>query len=510
MNKGSNKIVAIGLGYVNIIVHTLVSFVLTPIMIAIWGDASYGVYKIILSFMTYFMLIDSGIRNTVIRFVSEYRAKNDRDNERRYIATISSYYLIAAGILCAFVFIFSKVIPSLYAKSLTAEEIDVVVKALPWLTLYTVATLFFNCFTALIRGHNKQVIVQTVNILRTVARFVILYLALKMGTSVVNAVMIDCVIAVLFAVIVLVYVFIAMKLPPKFEGINKAFIINIVSFTSVMLVLTVSDSLFWSVGNFLVGIMTSSVLAAVYTTAITLTNIFQSLASTVSQVFVPDIMTKSIKSSDMNEINKLTVYIGKIKSYVMYPIVIGFAVFGKTFVRLWIGDGYDGSYIIALLIMAVLVLGLIQDVPNNYVLAHNRHKKMAIATFIGAVINILVSVLFIKIWGVYGAAIGTVISYFSIHIVYTYVFYGHDFGFQMFRLYSEVVFRKLPFLIPLIVVGVAINNIPIEIILGDSGIYGWISLVVKIIVFCLVYVLVLFWGLMNKKERYKVMSRIRR
>ena len=277
VNINNKKIVAIGIGYVDILFHSLISFILTPLMISIWGDASYGVYKIVLSFMTYFMLIDSGIKNTVIRFVSEYRATNDRENERRYIATVSSYYIIASLILCGIVSVLYRFIPTIYSNSLTVEEMYIVQKALPWLTLYTVATLFYNCFSALLRGHNKQITVQGMSIVKTTVRFLFIYLALNGGLDVVYVIGLDAIIAVAFAMAVLIYVFLGMKLPPKFKGIDKSFIKKIVDFTTVMLLLTVADSLFWSTGTFLVGVMTSSVMVAIYTTAITLTNIFQSL-----------------------------------------------------------------------------------------------------------------------------------------------------------------------------------------------------------------------------------------
>lgn len=505
ININNKKIVAIGIGYVDILFHSLISFILTPLMISIWGDASYGVYKIVLSFMTYFLLIDSGIRNTVIRFVSEYRATNDRENERRYIATVTSYYFIAALILCGIVSVLYRFIPTIYSKSLTVEEINIVQKALPWLTLYTVATLFYNCFSALLRGHNKQITIQGVNILRTTVRFLFVYLALNSGVDVVYVIGLDAIIAVAFAMAVLTYVFLGMKLPPKFKGIDKSFIKKIVDFTTVMLLLTVADSLFWSTGTFLVGVMTSSVMVAIYTTAITLTNIFQSLIANVSHVLVPDIMVKSIKSDNMAEMNEMMIKIGNIKSYIMLPIIIGFLIFGNDFVRLWVGDGYTGTWVVAAIIMSVLYWGLVQDVPNNYVLAKNKHKKLALVTLICSLINIAGSVFLIKLYGIYGAAMGTAISYFVVNFVYKCQWFTKAFGFNMRRLYGELLLKKLGWLILLAVIGVFIQYVSLI-----CNLTGWIFFITKIIVFCVFYVLVLIYCILGKEERAKLMKKLRR
>lgn len=510
MNSSKRKFLAVILGYGNIIVHNLVSFILTPLMILIWGDASYGIYKIILSLMTYFMLIDSGIKNTVIRFVSEYRATNDCENERRYIATIFLYYTLASVGLGLIGSILYYALPTIYAASLTSVEILIMQDSLPWLLLYTIGTLFFNCFAALLRGHNKQVSVQTINIFRSCLRFVVLYLMLYNKYSVEQVIAADSLITIFFAAIVLFIIFVPMKLPPLFKGINKSFIKNIVSFTSVMLVYTVSTSLFWSVGNFLVGIMTSSILAAVYATSITLTNMFQSLSSTVSQVLVPDIMVKSFSTNNMEEMNKMMVRIGTIKIPIMLLIVLGFGLFGNEFVRLWVGEGYTGTYIIAFITMIPLMFGMLQDVPNNYILAKNKHKTMALISLIGSVLNIIISIVLIKLIGIYGAALGTLITYSLVFIIFTYNYYQKTFGFDMKSLYRETIYKNIKYVCFLVVCGIMLNVIPFNRIFGETGYLGWICLLIKIILFSTVFFIIFFSKMIDKETKNKVLKQLGR
>jgi len=501
VNQSRQKAIAIGMGYGNLIIYNLVAFILTPVMIVIWGDASYGVYKIILSLMTYFMLIDSGIRNSVVRFISEYRTKNDRDSARRYIATIISFYAVASAVLILLVHGFSFVIPSLYANSLTPSEIQTVLYALPWLILYTIGTLFFNCFTALLRGYNRQITVQTVNIGRSVIRFGVLYPMLRMKCGVVEVISVDALISAVFAAGVLLLIFLGIKLPPKFRGIDRAFIGNIVKYSGVMLVYTFANSLFWSTGNFLVGVMTSSVLAAVYTTSVALTNIFQSLSSAVSQVLVPDIMVKGFTTNDPDRLNRMMVKVGKFKMYSMLLVLIGFGVFGREFVCLWIGEKYTSTYIIAFITMIPLFFGMLQDVPHSIMLARNKHKEMASVMVIAAFANFVCSFLLIKIWGIYGAAIGTVLSYTAIYVVFTYFYYAKMLSFDMKMLYKETIINNLlPFVI-LVIVGCLIRFIPL---------HGWLGLIFKTTIFTAVYLVAVFTLLADRKEMLNLLRKKQR
>lgn len=489
MKNTVQKTIAIGMGYVNLVVHNLVSFVLTPLMIAVWGDGSYGLYKIILSLMTYFMLIDAGIKNSVIRFVSEYRSKNDRDSARKYVTCVFSFYIIASVILTILVLIFSKYIPVIYAKSLTKDEISVLLKGLPWVLLYTIGTLYFNCFTALLRGYNKHVLVQSLNISRSIVRFVVILAMLKMEYSVVSVIAADALLAIVFTIFVLGVVFIGLKLPPKITGITKGFIYGIFSYSGIMLVYTIAHSLFWSIDNFIVGVMTSSVIAAVFTTSVTLTNMFQSLASAVSQVLVPDIMVKGFSTSNAKELDDLMVRVGKLKMYVMLLILLGFGLFGKEFVHLWVGEGYTDTYVLAFVIMIPLFFGLLQDVPNNIMLARNKHKVMAVITLIAAVMNVVSSCILIQTIGILGVAIGTVIAYSAVYIVFAYYYYSKELHFDMKRLYVETVLMNLPFIVVLLAVGFLFRLIPI---------YGWVGLLSRVILFTVFYIFAI--GVISKDK----------
>ena len=506
--RKDNKFLAVVLGYVNIIVHNASTLILTPTMISSWGDSSYGLYKVIFSLLTYFMLIDSGIRNTVIRFVSEYQSKQDKKGERRYLGVVVLYYLFAALLLTVIVFVFSLFVPQIYAKSLSSEEIEVMLSALPLILISTVSTLFFNSFTAVLRGHNRQAVVQLINVIRAVLRFGVLLVMLQRGYGVTETIFAETVITAVFAVLVLATVFGGMKLPPLFRGIDKPFVKEIVSFTSVMLVYTISTSLLWSVGNFIVGVMTSALLAAVYTTAITLTNMFQSLSGIISQVLVPDIMRKSFTTDDMSQMNSMMVRVARIKMPVMLLIVLGFGLFGNEFVLLWVGQGYTGTYVIALILMIPIMLALLQDVPNNYILAKNKHKVLANINLVGCLVNIVVSVLLTHVLGIYGAALGTLITYLLINVVFTYWYYTKQFGFDMKKLYVETILKNTHYILLLIVCGVAIRFIPFGYLLENTGILRWIGLLLKILIFTGVFMFVYLIGMADQstKERIKKLT----
>lgn len=472
------KIIAVILGYFNLITHNLVSFILTPVMILTWGDGNYGLYKIILSLMIYFLLVDSGIKNSVIRFISEFRSLGDINKARIYVGTIIIFYMVATLFLVFLVFIFSNSIPALYSHSLTVTEQSILKESLPWLLVFTVGTLYFNCFSAIMRGFNHQISVQLINIIRTIARFSIIFYLLKKQNSVVQVVEVDALISIVFSVFVVLYVFLILKVPPNFLGITKPFLKKILSFSGIMMVYTIAHSLLWSIGNFIVSVKTSSVAAAVYTTSITLTNMFQSLSGTISQVLAPDIMLKSFSITDNNYLNNLMIRVGLLKMYAILLIFIGFIFFGNDFILLWVGKNYTDVYSISIVILIPLFLGLIQDVPINVMLTRNKHKTMMFMTIVALIINVCLSVYLIDIFGIIGAAIGTAVAYASVYVFFAYFYFSKKLNFNMKRFYIDVLFKNVFFVIFASIIAFAITLIPLE---------GWGGFALKLAIFISMY-----------------------
>ena len=56
-----------------------------------------------------------------------------------------------------------------------------------------------------------------------------------------------------------------------------------------------------------------------------------------------------MKDADGKAISDLFIKTGRIQYCVMILVLTGFFLFGKHFILLWAGEGYDDAYVIALL-----------------------------------------------------------------------------------------------------------------------------------------------------------------
>jgi O-antigen/teichoic acid export membrane protein len=84
----------------------LSAFVFMPFLIRRFGIANYGVYLLASSVTGYLGLLDLGVGTAVIKFVAQYRARDDDEHLGELVSNVLVFYVIvgvvAAGFLAAF------------------------------------------------------------------------------------------------------------------------------------------------------------------------------------------------------------------------------------------------------------------------------------------------------------------------------------------------------------------------------------------------------------------------
>ena len=105
------------------------------------------------------------------------------------------------------------------------------------------------------------------------------------------------------------------------------------------------------------------------------------------------------------DISQLFLRTGRIQFMVMALILTGFAVFGRSFVRLWAGPEYEGAYAIALLLFASLTVPMIQNLGITILQARNQMKFRSLLYLVIALISLLAQFVLARRFGGMGIAI---------------------------------------------------------------------------------------------------------
>ena len=96
------------------------------------------------------------------------------------------------------------------------------------------------------------------------------------------------------------------------------------------------------------------------------------------------------------EISNLFIRTGRIQYIVMSFILSAFIVFGKQFIYLWAGEGYEDAYYLSLMFFVPLTIPLIQNLGISILQARNQMKFRSLLYIVIALASLGLSILLAK------------------------------------------------------------------------------------------------------------------
>lgn len=135
----------------------------------------------------------------------------------------------------------------------------------------------------------------------------------------------------------------------------------------------------------------------------------RSLAKNLYNSMESSIGINSIKSK--SEI-RLSLYKNVLFGYHLIASIafIGVAILMQNFITLWIGDNYLLSNVILYIIAFDLYLNILLYAQTGFITTSNVFNKIKIVYFIGAILNIIFSIVLVYFWGLAGVIFGTLLS----------------------------------------------------------------------------------------------------
>lgn len=482
------------LSNVMMIFEVLSTLLVTPLLIKSLGQAEYGVYKLSASIMAYLLLLDLGIGNAIIRYISKYRAKKDYDSERKFFGVAINFYLCIAIISVIGGFVLILLFPYMFSKGLTAEEIELGQNLL-FITMLNVAvTMATTVYTNIIIAYERFTISKGVPIIQIIFRIVLTVVALSFGVGSVGIVVINLILTVICRGFFTLYVFFVLKLRPKFKNIDFDFVKNILIYSSWILVQMVATQINASMDQILLGslVSASSTIIAVYSVGIQIVQYFKSIGSSFTGVLMPGVVRLVEKNASEKTICDEMIRIGRMIFMGLGLIWGGFLVFGQQFIDLWAGKENENAYYVAIILLTADLFILVEAVGTQILWAKNEHKEQALLKLAIVFVNIVLTIFLIRWNPLIGATIGTFISLILGDIVVMNIVFLKKLKISLKQYYRGLFKGILLTLFITIVMGWVISLIPL---------YGWIGLILKIICMCSIYFITLWAFGMNDYEK---------
>lgn len=377
----------LGIGYA---VPAIVSFLILPLYTAFLTKTEYGTYDLITILLSLMMpTITLQIKSSVFRFLIESR---DNEQERKYYISTAYLFTIIISIL------------SLFLLLLILPGLHIFTKLL--ICIYIFQEVIIDFFKQTARGLgllNKYIVSITINSLLLLIFSYILLSNMKKGL---NGVLIalNC---ALIASNIYIYVTLDIKKYISYHYFSKSYLKKMLLFSAPMVPNSISLWVVRLSDRLIVTIYMGLEADAVYAIA----NRIPSLLSQVMAVF--NLSWQESASLAVND-NDATEYYSEITQQTI-DFLIGSAALLIALIpflfKILIKGSYDEAYSQIPILICGVFFSCLSSCYGSIYIALKKTKYIGITSVIGAVLNLIINMMFIGKLGLFAASLSTLISY---------------------------------------------------------------------------------------------------
>ena len=394
--------------WAGLLANILLSFFLAPFVVRHLGDVYYGIWALLHQFTGYLWLFDFGVRESVIKYVAQYHAADERENLVHTVQAALTIYtaigaaalLAAGGMALALPYFFN--IPE---AAIPAARVTMIV------TGATVAQGFvFNVFIGVLMGLQRYYLVTRMSVVFAVIRSALVVAVLSAGYGVIAFALVQ--LAVSLAMSVRVYRLATIHLPylslrfakPRREDVDR-----IVGYGKYVLVTNIGEKVVYAADSLVIGVFLPIASLTYYAVAGNLVSYLKSFIATMAVALNP--RSSALQAAgDVDNLRKLFMTSAKAAVLVGLPVCVGFVVLGERFVTIWMGPAFGP---IAGSVLAALGFAHMAGLPyfaiTGVLYGLGKHRITATARIFEGVANVVLSVILVQKWGLIGVAVGTLI-----------------------------------------------------------------------------------------------------
>lgn len=485
------------LSYLLLGLNTLIGLLYTPFLLRMLGKSEYGLYSLAVSVIAYLTVLDLGFGNAIVRYTAKFRAEGKKDEQYEMFGMFFLLYLVISVIAFLVAMFLVWNVDAIFDAKMTMKEVSRMRIILLLMAFNLAFTFPMSIWGSIITAYENFVFQKLINITRTLLNPLVMVVLLFWGYKAIALVIVTTAFNVLTLLINYLYCKRKLQVKLYFKRFKWGFLKEVSIYSFWIFLNAIMDRIYWSSGQFILGIYQGTAAIAVYAVAIQLKDMFFMFSTAISSVFLPKITSMITQGVSEREISDLFVKTGRIQYLIMAFILVSFILFGRSFINLWAGHSYVEAYKIALLFFVPVTVPLIQNLGITILMARNQMKFRCVLYVIIAICSLFVAIPLAKIYGGIGCAIATALALILGQIIAMNIYYKRVIHLDILRFWKEIGKMSVaPLLMAIlgyfILCQVEINNM--------------LSLLTSILIFSSIYLIAIWNASMNSFEKNLFMA----
>lgn len=488
------------LSYALIFINTIYGLIVTPYILKYVGDSAYGVYKSVASISASLAVMDLGLGTTMTRYMARYHATNEKERAENFAGMVLIQFFVLATVILTVGMGALFLLPSFYCNSFTVAEMELAKELLGILVMNMVLRMFENLQFGILNGCERFRFSNSLKLLNVVVKFSLILVVLPLVRNVKLVVLLETVLVSATILVFAVYIAKVLHMIPKLKKWDSAVFKESFGYTALMFIQSVTVQFNGNVDNVLIGAQQGAALVTVYSMALTIFGMYENLSGSVANIMLPKITKQVVNGDDSTRLQATVEKAGRYQFLVLAAALGGFIALGRDFYLLWLGNGFSDCYALVLILIIPVTFPMIQNVTLSILRAENKMVYRTVTLAISCVCNVAITYVGIKLWGYWGAALGTACATI-LNMILMNVYYHRILHFRVLPMFFHIMKGILP-----AAMLATVASLLLRLVLRGT----WISFAVNAIVFLVVYgSCVLLFGL-EREEKAVLLGTIAR
>jgi O-antigen/teichoic acid export membrane protein len=379
--------------WAEILLTTASVFILYPVLVGRIGEMQYGVWLLLMSIAGYFSLLSMGVPLSTVRFLSKYWAKEDYDKANEVVGTSLTIFgviaLLAAARVAALIafgnmaasFLFEVAEGALHAMQ---EQFVLAVVRSAMVVLRLVATLL------LVHHDNGLSAIASILAVSTVVQGIMLWLYLRRFYP---------------------------KMRFRLSAATRSMLKEIFSYSVWALGMNLAGLVSFRTDPIVIGSVISVGAIIYFAVSNNLLLYLSQAMEGIAQALMPRVSHMEARDG-ARELGAVYMQTSRLTLMLMQAACVMFVLIGPDFLALWMGEEFRGpSGRVLIILSAAYGFYLVQrGVAVAILLGTGDAKTPTLMMAASAVVNVVLSVILGRLWGIEGVAWGTTIALWGLTV----------------------------------------------------------------------------------------------
>lgn len=387
------------------ILASIVAYLTRIILARKLPPAEYGLFYAVFTFVIFFLFFrDLGLGQALVKYVSEYKAKNDYNAIKTCIFSVFTIQLISSILFGIIFYFLADYLSVHYFKDPRAASM------LKLLVLYMVFSMLFITIKQTFQGFQRMFLFSSVEFVKNTLVLLFIILFFYFGYTLFSpayAYILACPLLLL-----IYYPFLRRHLSlRKYITIERWNITRkLVTFGLPILGASVGERIIGYIDTLLMTYFSTLTEVGIYNVVLPSALVFTFFGRAVSFVVFP-ISSELWARQDKERLKKGLFLLHRYSFLLILPLVLSVIYFALPLLDLFFGEGYVSGTVAFQILLAGVGLYVVGSINNNFLAGIGKPKSVAVIILAAAALNTVLNLIFIPRWGINGAAIATTASY---------------------------------------------------------------------------------------------------